>query len=232
MPSEARPHTPALAAGVRQIKAVPFCWQHKPALRKIREAFDRAKTVSSALGTYNALTEIASDEAKEEFQTTHAYIAQKSGWSPRTVQDRLAELVEIGLVEISTPMLKSPSTYRLLPVPQPLPSDWQPSPDVRQQTEKGLLPSLEQLEQGEKKELTAFSTKSKKLTKPQKELADRFEVALGEQWVNDAGKWVNRIKTEHSKCGRVIDEVENAIKENRIKTTTAQYAEQQWKEFK
>src|ERR1017187_1021282 len=37
-------------------------------------------------------------------------------------------------------------------------------------------------------------TKSKKLSKAQKEIADRFETALGVQWVNDAGKWVNLIK--------------------------------------
>jgi hypothetical protein len=60
---------------------------------------------------------------------------------------------------------------------------------------------------------------------------DRIESALGVQWVNDAGKWVNRIKTHFGKTERVTAEVESAVKESRIKTTPAQYAEQIWKEF-
>jgi hypothetical protein len=49
--------------------------------------------------------------------------------------------------------------------------------------------------------------------------------------VNDAGKWVNRIKSKPNKVERVIAEVESAIKEKRIKQSPAQYAEQIWKEF-
>jgi hypothetical protein len=74
-------------------------------------------------------------------------------------------------------------------------------------------------------------TKPSKLSSDQKELAGRIETALGVQWVNDAGKWVNRIKAKPGKCGRVIAEVESAAKEKRIKTTPAQYAENIWKEF-
>ena len=65
----------------------------------------------------------------------------------------------------------------------------------------------------------------------QKEIAGRFESTLNGQWVNDAGKWILRIRGVPGKCQRVIAEVENAVKENRIKTTPAQYAEQIWKEF-
>ena len=75
------------------------------------------------------------------------------------------------------------------------------------------------------------STKASKLSIGQKELADRMESTLGVQWTNDAGKWINRIKTMPDKSERVIAEVESAIKESRIKTTHAQYAEQIWKEF-
>jgi len=71
----------------------------------------------------------------------------------------------------------------------------------------------------------------RKLSAKQKELADRLESALGVQWVNDAGKWVNRIKKRFGKSERVAGEVESALKENRINTTPAQYAEQIWKEF-
>ena len=58
-----------------------------------------------------------------------------------------------------------------------------------------------------------------------------METALGVQWVNDAGKWVNLIITHFGKSERVIAEVESALQETRIKTTPAQYAEQIWKEF-
>jgi len=74
-------------------------------------------------------------------------------------------------------------------------------------------------------------TTARKLLPAQKELADRIESALGVQWVNDAGKWVNRIKKHFGKTERVTAEVESAMKESRIKTTPAQYAEQIWKEF-
>jgi hypothetical protein len=75
-------------------------------------------------------------------------------------------------------------------------------------------------------------TKLSKLSSGQKELADRIETALGVEWINDAGKWINRIKAERDKAERVIAELENAIKEHRIKTTPARYAEQIWKEFR
>lgn len=78
----------------------------------------------------------------------------------------------------------------------------------------------------------AYSTKAKQLSDSQREFAERIEAALGEQWGNDAGKWINRIKSEPRKSARVIAELESAIKESRINTTPAQYAEQIWKEFK
>ena len=77
-------------------------------------------------------------------------------------------------------------------------------------------------------------TKAKKPLKgKQKELADRIQAALGEQWVNDAGKWITRIKTpaKFSTCESVTAELENAIKESRISTTPAQFAEDTWKHF-
>lgn len=70
-----------------------------------------------------------------------------------------------------------------------------------------------------------------KLELPHRELANDYEKALGQQWINDAGKWIGRIKREFPKAGRVLNELENAIKEDRVKTTPAQYAEQIWKEF-
>jgi len=74
-------------------------------------------------------------------------------------------------------------------------------------------------------------TKASKLSARQKEYADRFETALGNQWTNDAGKWIKRIKSAPGKCERVIAEVESAAIEKRINATPAQFAEQIWKEF-
>ena len=93
----------------------PFAWQDKRVLRKIRDSFDSANTIASALGTYNALTVVASDKQVEEFQTTHAWLAGLSGFSERTVRDRVADLARLGIVAVSTPALRAPSTYRLLP---------------------------------------------------------------------------------------------------------------------
>jgi hypothetical protein len=133
----------------RHIRQAPFCWQHKAALRLIRESFDADKAVSSALAVYLALTEIASDQESETFTTTHAWIALMSGLSPRTVQDRLNRLSEIGLLEVSTPALKSPSKYKLLPAQQPLQNDTQPLQNVQHSLEQiPLLSSEEYKEQG------------------------------------------------------------------------------------
>ena len=151
------------SGGPRKIQP-PFCWQSKPARQKIRDAFDDEKNVSSALGVYDALTEIASDQESETFQTTHAWIAQKSGFSPRTVQDRLRGLADIGLVKISTPALKCPSTYTILAVRQPLRSDKQPKQRVRQLTKITPLPSLEE---SNEESLNKGYSKSPSSSKPQ-----------------------------------------------------------------
>lgn len=98
----------------RTQKATAYCWQCKAMLRKIREAFDGTHDVGTALLVYFALTEIASDLTSNEFTTTHAWIAGKSGLSTATVKRRLAALVEIGVVAVQTPALRAPSNYRLL----------------------------------------------------------------------------------------------------------------------
>ena len=70
-----------------------------------------------------------------------------------------------------------------------------------------------------------------RLGQAQLELAKTCEHLLNGQWVNDAGKWINRIKSHAPKVQRVMAEVELARREQRITTTPAQYAEQIWKEF-
>lgn len=136
---------------LRKASESPFCWQSKAALRKIRESFDGENAVASAIGTYAALTEIASDEQSETFETTHLYISSKSGWSASTVKKRVQELREIGIIDIYTPKLRGPCTYWLLPVgqpssndSQPVTNDSQPLPDVSQRQEKLPLATSEE----------------------------------------------------------------------------------------
>ncbi len=84
--------------------------------------------------------------------------------------------------------------------------------------------------------------KPKTLTQAQWELAQRFEELLGDQWVNDAGKWINRLKgwtdkqlvihpPEYHRCERVAAELHSALVEGRVKQTPAQYAEHIWEQF-
>ena len=65
----------------------------------------------------------------------------------------------------------------------------------------------------------------------QTETVARFDKSLAETWENDRSKWLKRIQHDVEKCIRVVSEIESAVKESRIKTTPAQYAEQLWKEF-
>jgi len=130
----------------------PFCWQSKAALRRIREAFDSEHAVQSALAVYLALSEVASNFEAETFTVTHGSLAQLCGGSPRTVCQRLRGLEQIGLVAISTPRLKAPSTFTLLradsqpsrDVSQSLQNDSQPLPNVPQRQKNPPLRAIEE----------------------------------------------------------------------------------------
>jgi hypothetical protein len=88
-----------------------FCWQDKATLRRIRES---CENYHSALGVYMALTVVASDKEADTFETTHEWLGQLSGYDRRTVIRRLRDLQQIGVVKVSTPRLKAPSTYQLI----------------------------------------------------------------------------------------------------------------------
>ncbi|MDE2098704.1 MAG: hypothetical protein KGL39_15730 [Patescibacteria group bacterium] len=96
---------------------------------------------------------------------------------------------------------------------------------LKSESESEVKPTKLKSDKGAEKALA-------KLTLDQREVADLLETLLGDQWVNDSGKWVNRIKADLGKAERVAAEVRNAAAEGRIKTTPAQYAEQIWKEFR
>ncbi len=128
----------------------PWCWQPKFARRLIRQALDATNTVSSGLLVYDDLTEIASDKQSPTFQTTHGYIAGRTGLSQRTVQQRIHDLTEIRVIKYEVAALRGPATYTLLSE-QPLPdvkqsslNAEQPLPDVKQRAKNAPLPSLEE----------------------------------------------------------------------------------------
>jgi predicted transcriptional regulator len=98
---------------LRTIKGVPFAWQDKRILRRIRE---EVEDYPSATLVYLALTIAASDTGSDEFKTTQSWLAQLSGVTDRTVRRRLLDLQQLGLIEVSTPRLRAPSTYRLLAI--------------------------------------------------------------------------------------------------------------------
>lgn len=70
------------------------------------------------------------------------------------------------------------------------------------------------------------------LTARQIEVAQFGEAVLNGEWVNDAGKWIGRIKTDAEKVFRVMADVKAAKVEGRIKTTPARMAEFNWGVFK
>jgi hypothetical protein len=87
------------------------------------------------------------------------------------------------------------------------------------------------------------STKARKLSPAEKELADTVERILGDEWINDAGKWLNRITggigtdgklvpAEPGKVRRVFSDLERAIKDDEVTKTRAGYAQYMWEQFK
>jgi hypothetical protein len=199
-PEDQRPSPP-----LREIKRdKPYCWQSKAALRKIRDAFDDEKTVASAIAVYCALTEIASDKASEKFQTTHGWLGQKSGLSPRTVQNRLVILESIELLKVTTPLLKAPSTYQLLSVPQPLPNDTQPLPNDTQPLPNDTQPLPNDTQRTKKAPLpTLEESQKKELKKGEEAEPPKFQpVKLGlyrreyDAMVKDAQEAIRKVKAD------------------------------------
>ena len=106
MPTKLNPPAPGV-----NVEKLAFAWCDKAVLRRIREA---VPDYSSAIGVYVALCCVASDNASESFTTTHSWLAQMSGLGVRTVQRRLADLERLGAVEVKTPAMRAPCSYRLL----------------------------------------------------------------------------------------------------------------------
>jgi len=104
----------------RQLRASPYCWQHKPALRLIRQAFDKRTFLPDALAVYLCLTELASDEQSESFERTRRQIMERSGVSLRQIDRILPVLVSIDVLHCRQNILPGTkelgaTTYTLRP---------------------------------------------------------------------------------------------------------------------
>jgi hypothetical protein len=133
-------------AAERRASDGPFCWQSKRARRRIREAFDSTNNVTTALGVYDALCEIASDKQAETFATTHAWIQRISGVGVTTIKKHLAVFSELKLVNVSTPAIRAASTYTLLSISDghPTSNDSQPTANDSQWAKIGGLARSEE----------------------------------------------------------------------------------------
>lgn len=91
----------------------------------------------------------------------------------------------------------------------------------------------EPLMEKEKEEGSTKLPKRVKTFNPfQTDLTQRFHAALNSEWENDRQKWMRRIKNNQFKVERVLVDMELAMREGKVKTSPAQYAEHRWKEFK
>jgi len=95
-----------------------YCWQEKTVRRKIREVFDADGRKASALGIYDALTEIASNEKSDTFTKSHDYIASFAGLTGKTSKRIMPIFEKMGIVHVQpngSDGLQQANTYTLLP---------------------------------------------------------------------------------------------------------------------
>ena len=122
-----------------------------------------------------------------------------------------------------------------------MPSKWQAQLDqnpsnVQANSQAKSSSPVSNLQSPSNKSIKNHKASSKPLggafTKDQTDLVSKIHKALGNEWENDRQKWMGRIKRHFDKTTRVTAELESAVKESRIKTTPAKFAEDTWKRFK
>jgi methyltransferase-like protein len=82
---------------LREFRKSPFCRQDKSILRLINEKTTR-KELPAIRNLYSTLTEIASNQARENISIYLFDIAKISGLSERTVSKGLDHLKKLGIV--------------------------------------------------------------------------------------------------------------------------------------
>jgi hypothetical protein len=122
----------------RKIADGPFCWQSKEVLRFIRDCFDATNNIASALAVYVSLTEKASDEQSETFNSRIRDIAARAGVSYKTATSVLHRFEKLRIIailrnKIENTQENAPSTYTLLGLGNDCPT-------LGNDQEPGLLP--------------------------------------------------------------------------------------------
>src|SRR6266567_5622306 len=110
--------------GNQPSKTRPWLWIEKAGrrmIRGIRQRFDSTLSVPSALLVYDALCEIASDEASCTFESSLEHIADVADVSRSTVKRLLPLLEQLRLIGIErsyqpNTYLRAPSRYTLLAI--------------------------------------------------------------------------------------------------------------------
>jgi hypothetical protein len=131
---------------IRDIRQAPFCWQAKSALRRLRRYYsgDRLKQRATALGIYMVLTEIASDQHRQD--RAEAFVAQivdLTGTSEATVKRYLRDFEErVGLIAVErrkiADTISLANVYQLLTVLDDPPGFTHEPPPVKDRVPPGF----------------------------------------------------------------------------------------------
>jgi hypothetical protein len=123
MKSNNSQHESNKRASPRKIKHAPFAWQHKGALRMIRDVFeDGHGHCAFALAIYLGLTELASDAQSETFTVAIKQIARRAGASYPTTAKILNRFESLRLIHVQRNTVEgtkehAPSTFTMLETP-------------------------------------------------------------------------------------------------------------------
>lgn len=98
----------------------PYGWYEKAVRHAIREVFDADGQKASALGLYDALCELASNEQSNTFTVSHDKIATFAGLTGKTSKRIMPTFEKMEIIHVrrnGSDGLQTSSTYTLLPCP-------------------------------------------------------------------------------------------------------------------
>jgi hypothetical protein len=186
---------------LRSIQDGPWCYQSKAALRTIREANDTTGNLTSALATYSALTEYASNKASDCFEVAQSYIGMMTGLHRNTVGKRLQELAALGLIQMHVPALKALATIRLLRFP----SDAQPGCNVAQPrgSDAASFGNVAQVVKNER--LGTIEEQIEEHTEESKEVRRKASAPTAKRSDSDQSTWVEELKASPAYDGIAVE---------------------------
>ena len=90
---------------LRDIRAAPFCWQHREAIDRLCVYYD-GQSRSTAVGVYTLLTYLASDQhTPDQARAFVATIAELCGLGQSTVRRYLNDFESLGILTIERSMI-------------------------------------------------------------------------------------------------------------------------------